>query len=188
MSDNCRRYVKALYALDSVAKRVPSSAWDNQSCCKEWTARQVAGHAAWVVRSTAAATGNLSRPEPTDEAEFAGDDPAATISAAVAAAVHALDQQGALAKVGPTAFGEMSVDAFLGAIWVDPLTHAWDIADATGVPHGIEQATASAAKVALEPLAEALRGPGRFDPVVGGQHNDAVAALVAFTGRTPVAS
>jgi uncharacterized protein (TIGR03086 family) len=186
MSENSRRYLSALYALDAVAKRVPAQAWDNQSCCEAWTARQVAGHAAWVIHSTAAATGNLERPEPTPEADFAGADPAATIRAAVDAAAEALDQQGALAHVAATPFGEMPVDDFLGVIWVDPLTHAWDIADATGVAHGIAPETAVAAKATLEPVADALRGPGRFDAAVNQAGDDPLAEFVAFTGRTPV--
>lgn len=186
MSENSRRYVQALYALDAVARRVPVDAWDNQSCCSEWTAREVAGHASWVIRNTGAVTGHAEAPEPHAEAEVAGDDPAATIAAAVASTTAALDHLGVLQQVTATPFGEMSIDTFLGIIWVDPLTHAWDIADATGVAHGIDGDTADAAYASLEPLSEMLRGAGRFDDVID-VPEDPVARFIAFTGRTSVA-
>lgn len=187
MSDNSRRYVRALYTLDAVARRVSADAWDNPTCCSDWTAREVAGHATWVIRNTGAATGNVAPPERLPEAEVAGDDPAGALAAAIAGTVAALDQQGALQLVADTPFGQMPVDTFLATIWVDPLTHAWDIADATGGHHGIEDAMADQAVASLAPLSEVLRGPGRFaDPLEA--DGDAVARFVAYTGRTSVRS
>lgn len=121
MSENSRQYIKALYTLQAVATRVPGDAWDNPSCCSDWAAREVAGHAAWVTRNVAATTGNAEAPEPTPEAEAAGDDPAVTIAA-------------------------------------------------------------------LEPIADLLRGPGRFDDAVEAADRDAVAQFLAFTGRTKVSA
>ena len=185
MSANSRQYTRALYLLDAVARRVPADAWDNPSCCEGWTAREVAGHASWVIRNVGAATGNMAAPEPQAEAEVAGADPAATVSAAVAATLEALDQQGALQLVASTPFGEMPVDSFIGTIWVDALTHAWDIADAAGIDHGIDPATADAAYETLAPISELLRGPGRFDDPID-VAEDAVARFIGFAGRTSV--
>ena len=185
MSENSRQYTRALYLLDAVARRVPADAWDNPSCCEGWTAREVAGHVSWVIRNTGAATGNMAAPERQPEAEVAGDDPAATIASAVADTLAALDQQGALQLVAQTPFGEMPVDSFIGTIWVDALTHAWDIADAAGIDHGIDGATADAAYETLAPIAELLRGPGRFDDPID-VPADELARYIGFTGRTSV--
>ncbi len=185
MSENSRQYIKALHTLDAVAQNVPADAWDNASCCEGWTAREVAGHASWVIRNVGASTGNMEAPEAKPEAEVAGDDPAATIAAAVAATSAALDQQGALQVVAQTPFGEMPVDSFIGAIWVDPLTHAWDIADATGLSAGISDETAAAAQAALAPIADALRAPGRFNDALDSD-GSALDQFIAFTGRTSV--
>lgn len=186
MSENLRQYTRALYALDAVARRVPADAWDNASCCSDWTAREVAGHASWVIRNVGAATGSMAAPEPTAEAEFAGNVPAQVVSAAVEDTLAALDQQGMLHHVAATPFGEMPIDDFLGVIWVDPLTHAWDLADATGIDHGIDPGMAAAAQAALAPLSDALRGPGRFDDPVATDATDPVDQFVAFVGRTSV--
>jgi uncharacterized protein (TIGR03086 family) len=185
MSQNLRRYVQALYTLDAVTRRVPADAWDQQSCCGDWTAREVAGHASLVIGNVGAMTGNMAAPEAKPEAELAGDDPASVLASAVANTIAALDHQGALNAVTATPFGEMSIDSFLGTIWIDPLTHAWDIADATGGAHGIDDDTADAAYAALEPLSEALRAPGRFNDVIE-DDSSPVARFVGFTGRASV--
>lgn len=187
MSENLRNYTKALYALDAVAQRVPADAWDNASCCDGWTAREVAGHASWVIQAVGATASGGEGPAQQPEAEVAGDDPAATVRASVAATLEALDHEGVLNRESQTPFGEMPVDTFLGTIWVDPLTHAWDIADATGVSHGIDASTAEAAHAALAPIADMLRGPGRFGDAVD-VDGDAVARFIGFAGRRPVAS
>lgn len=185
MSENSRRFIQAMYALDAVAKRVPAAMWDNQSCCSEWTAREVAGHAAWVIQNVGAACGTNDRPEEQSEAEVAGSDPAATLAAAIAAACLGLDTQGALQIVSQTPFGEMPVDNFVGILWVDPLAHAWDIADATGTWHGIDDQTADAAYEAMLPFSDGIRGPGMFGAAIDGG-SDSVERFISFIGRSPV--
>lgn len=185
MSQNSRRYVQALYTLDAVARRVPADAWDKQSCCSDWTAREVAGHASLVIGNVGSMTGNLAAPEAMSEAERAGDDPASVLASAVADTIAALDHQGALNTVTQTPFGEMSIDSFLGTIWIDPLTHAWDIADATGEAHGIDDDTADAAYAALEPFSEALRAPGRFNDIIE-DASSPVSRFMGYAGRVSV--
>ena len=137
----------------------------------------------WVLQSVAAGTGHTDRPEKESEAAVAGDDPAATICASVDACLAALDQPGSLHTVAATPFGEMPVDDFLGTIWVDPLTHAWDIADAAGIDSGIDAATAAAAQAKLEPMADMMRSAGAFGPEADAAGDDALARFVAFAGR-----
>ena len=186
MSENLQSFTRAAHTLRNVAVRVPSEAWDNASCCDGWSAREVAGHASWVLQNIAAATGHAEPPAKQPEAEVAGDDPAATICASVDACLAALDQPGSLQTVAPTPFGEMPVDRFIGTIWVDPLTHAWDIADAAGIEAGIDEATAAAAQANLEPIADMMRGAGAFGPAAEAAGSDALSRFVAFAGRSSV--
>jgi len=188
MSTNLRKYTKALYMLDAVAQRVPADAWDNPSCCDGWTAREAAGHASWLIRNTASlASGNGSTPEQA-EADVVGDEPAAAVRAIVDDTVKALDQKGALQRIAQTPFGEMPIDAFIGIVWVDPMTHAWDVADAAGIAHGIDNDSAAAALAQMQPMSDALRGPGMFGEIREPTGDDAVSAYIAFTGRKSVAS
>ena len=113
---------------------------------------------------------------------MAGADPATTMRDSAAAAVAAVDSAD-LTKVIPSPFGEMPVDDFLGIIWVDTLTHAWDVADAGGIDSGIDADLADAARSTLEPLAPTLREFGAIGPPVDEPAGDALAAYIAFTGR-----
>lgn len=185
MSQNLQSFVKGASMLRSVANRVPPEAWNNASCCEGWSARQVAGHITWGLETVAsfAEGGGMAGEQP--EAERAGSDPASTISAAVDSAIAALDQPDALAR--DTAMG-MPLDGFLGIMSMDTLTHAWDIADATGIDHGIDEPSAAAAQAALAPFADQLRGGGRFHDAVETDSTNAIDQLVAFVGRTSVRS
>ena len=186
MSENLRKFTTSAGILRSVAARVPDDAWDNASCCDGWTAREVAGHASWVLQNVAAAASGGEPPAQQPEADVAGDDPSATLIGSVDGVLAALDREGVLAKERQTPFGEMPIDTFLGVIHVDPLTHAWDIADATGIDHGIDAATAEAAHQALAPFADALRGGGRFGEEQEPAGDGAVDRFVAFTGRRSI--
>ena len=83
-------------------------------------------------------------------------------------------------------FGEMTVDEFLGIIWIDTFTHVWDIADASNIDHGIPSDMAIEAYQIMEPRSESMRGPGRF----GEPHNttsiDPVERFIAYSGRKSV--
>jgi len=186
MSENLQNFTRAAHILRTVAVRVPDDAWDNASCCADWTAREVAGHAAWVLQNIAAGTGHAEAPAQQPEAEVAGADPAATVLASVDACLAALDQPDALQTIAQTPFGEMPVDQFIGTIWVDPMTHAWDIADAAGIDSGIDEATAAAAQANLEPIADMMRGAGVFAEAAESGGDDALSQFVAFSGRTSV--
>ena len=188
MSQNLQNFVKGASMLRNVAIRVPADAWDNTSCCEGWTAKQVAGHISWGMETVASVAQGGGFAAEMDEAERAGDDPAATIVAAVDGAIAALDQPGALQQPTPEAFGGMPFDAFLSIMSNDAMTHAWDIADAVGIEAGIDEATAAAALEAMKPMEAMLRAPGRFDAALESNSSSAIDQFVAFTGRTSVRS
>lgn len=188
MSENLRKYINGIYTLNAVAQRVPADAWDNTSCCEGWTAREAAGHAAWLVRNV----GNLAvEAGPTAEvaeAEVLGQDPAAGMRDIISTTMAQLDTPGSLQRVAVTPFGEMPIDQFIGIVWVDPLVHSWDVADAAGIDHGIDQASATDAFNQLSPLLDNLRGPGLFAEATDAAGNDPVSTLIALTGRSSVRS
>jgi uncharacterized protein (TIGR03086 family) len=186
MSQSLQNFVKGASMLRNVAIRVPADSWGNATCCEGWSATQVAGHISWGMETVANIAQGGGFAAEMDEAERAGDDPAATVVAAVDAAINALDQPGALQQATPEAFGGMPFDAFLSIMSNDALTHAWDIADATGIDAGIDQATAAAALEAMKPMEAMLRSPGRFDAAVESDSSSAIDQFIAFTGRTSV--
>ncbi len=172
--------------LRSVALRVPAESWDNASCCDGWTAKEVAGHISWGLETVANMAQGGGMAEQMPEAERAGDNPAATVAAAIDGAIAALDQPGALQRSTPPAFGGMPFDAFLSIMANDAMTHAWDIADATGIEHGIDDASAEAALASMKPMEAMLRAPGRFEAALSTDSSSALDQFIAFTGRTSV--
>lgn len=186
MSQNLQTFTRAAHMLRNAAVRVPADSWDNASCCEGWSARQVAGHATWVLNTITAGAQCQPQPGPQAEAEIAGADPAATICAAVDGCLGALDNADALGVEYDSLFGPMKMDDFLGAIFPDPLAHAWDIADAAGIAHGIDAAMAGDAMAVLEPASDDLRGPGMLKPAIESSASDAVDQMIAFTGRMSV--
>ena len=188
MSENLRRFASAAFMLDAVAQRVPNDAWDNPSCCEGWSAREVGGHAGRVITSIANLASGAEPPAAQPEAEVLGDDPAVGMRSIVQTMLLQLDQQGVLAAVVRTPFGKMPLDRWIGVLWVDPLTHAWDLADATGVAHGIDGETASTAHAIMQPISDGLRSAGMYAAPVEIWGGDPVSDFIAFTGRTPIGS
>lgn len=183
MSENLRKYTTSLYLLDAVAQRVPHDEWDNASACDGWSARQVAGHAAWLIKnlgSIAAGAGSIAgQPEEL----VLGDRPADGMRAIVDTTLSQLDRPNSLAVTLPTPWGELSVDEFIGEVWLDPIVHAWDVADATGTKHGIDEATARTALTQFESMSESHREAWQLGSAEDAADDNAVARLIAFTGR-----
>ena len=120
------------------------------------------------------------------ESEVAGDNPAATWDSVRENLLDALDSHGVLTKAIETPFGEMTVDEALGRFFFDALTHAWDIAQATGVDAAIPEDLADKALEVMYAFGDAVRGPGIFgDAVEVPQDAPVQDKFVAYTGRKP---
>ena len=186
MSQNLRDYTKTLYALDGVVQRVRDSDWDNQSPNPEWTARETLGHVIWgMKRLTSAVTGD-DPPAEQAEAEVAGDSPQQTWDDVRDNLLDALDHHGVLHKMVESPFGEMTVDEALGRFLLDPLTHAWDIAQATGVDAAIPDDLSEKAIAVMMAFGDAIRGPGFFDDAVEVADDAPVTdKFIAYSGRQP---
>ena len=81
----------------------------------------------------------------------------------------------------------MTVDDFVGAMWIDPMTHSWDLADSAGIDHGISDDEANDLYAEALEAIEAFRGPGGYADALEGS-NDPVGRLMAFLGRTSIRS
>jgi len=187
MSRFSRRYVRSMLHFEAVVRRVPISAWGNQTCCSEWTAREVVGHTLKVMTFTEAACGIEGTVPEGTLAEIAGDDPALATGMVVNRVWEALQAPGVLEHHGPTIIGEMTVDDFVGAMWIDPMTHSWDLADSAGIDHGISDDEANDLYAEALEAIEAFRGPGGYADALEGS-NDPVGRLMAFLGRTSIRS
>ncbi len=188
MSKNLRLYTQSLFAIDAVAQRIPMSAWDNPSSCDGWTARQVGGHAAWLVKNLGSIAAGHGSIDGQAEELVLGPNPAEGMRAIVATTLEQLDRPGSLAVTLPTPWGEQTVDEFIGEVWLDPIVHAWDLADATGEQHGIDESTATTALHQIEAMSPTHRDAWEFAAPKTSVDTNAMAQLIAIAGRTPVSS
>jgi uncharacterized protein (TIGR03086 family) len=68
----------------------------------------------------------------------------------------------------------------------DVFMHTWDLATATGQPHGLDQETAAALLSGMEPLDQVLRQSGQYGAKVDVPADaDPVSRLMGFVGRQP---
>lgn len=186
MSQNLRDYVKTLYTMDGVVRRVADGDWDNQSPNDEWTAKQTLGHVIWGMKRMINAINGDSPPAEQAEALVAGDRPADTWEGVRENLLNALDHHGVLQKEIETPLGDMTVDEALGRFLFDSLTHAWDIAQATGVDAAIPEDLAEKALTVLMAFGDAVRGPGILAEAVEVQDAAPVQdKLIAYSGRQP---
>lgn len=189
MSKNLRDYTKTLYTMDGVVRRVADSAWDNQSPNDEWTAKQTLGHVIWGMKRMVAAINGDPVPAEQAEALVAGDQPADTWEGVRENLLDALDHHGVLQKEIETPFGDMTVDEALGRFLFDALTHAWDIAQATGVDAAIPEDLAEKALGVLMAFGDAVRGPGILAEAVEVPQDAPIQdRLIAYSGRKPAGS
>lgn len=184
MSDNLRRYIRALHGFDAVVRRTPADAWSNQSPCEEWTATDVVAHCIGMnemIIGFTQGTAASSAEEP------AIDAPATAWRASFESWAQVLDTDGALHAVAVTPWGEMAVDRFLGFVWVDPLIHTWDLSIATGQEPVLHLDLVERATAQLIRAGDSLRAPGRFGAAVELDADaNAYDRLAAVAGRTPV--
>lgn len=184
MSENLRNFTKAIYAMDAVVQRVPADAWDNDSPCEGWTARDVVGHQAGVLNGAAqiARTGKMAMPAPPDDVS----DPLAVWADARDGILEALDAPGVLHQEGAFWFGPMSVDDLIGVVQWDPLTHAWDVAQATGLEAVIDEGLAQQSYDRISSMRDALAGMKLVgEPVEVPDDADIVTRYLGLVGRNP---
>lgn len=183
MSENLRRYTRALYGFDAVVRRTPAEAWSNESPCEGWTAADVVAHNVGMNHMISGfATG--------DGAPHAdhvlSDDPAGSWSESLDDLLAALDTDGALQTVAMTPWGELPVEKFLGFVWVDPLIHTWDLAVAVGQQPVLAADLVESGAARLERAGDSLVGPGRFQSAVSVDDDaSTLDRFISLSGRTP---
>lgn len=184
MSQNLRNYVKAIYAMDAVVQRVPNDRWDAETPCDEWSARELVAHEAGVFDAVAemARTGRLRMPEmPAADGEIV-----ALWNESRDRLLEELDKPGAIRRVGEYWFGKATIDQLIAFATWDPLGHAWDLGQATGLYVPPLNDVAEATLDVIEPLADGLRSMKLIgDPVDVPADADPMARFLGLAGRDP---
>ena len=183
MSDNLRAFTKGIYAFDAVVQRTPADKWGAQTPCSEWNAKQLVEHQCSVLNgvATIAETGEMAAPTPSAD----NDDPVAMWNECRDRILAALDVQGVLAQEGPFWFRAATVDDLCSAVTWDPVTHAWDLATAAGIDHGLSDALLTSTMATIEPRMEMLAKSERTAPAIDvGADASVLERYLAMVGRS----
>ena len=180
MSDVLDRYRLLAADFEARVNAVPDSAWDNQSPCTEWTARDVVAHVTNNARRINAQVNGQEPPEP-----VAGEDPKAAWAEtrALIEGILSDPDKSSVNVNGP--MGPMPVEMLIGRFMcTDILVHTWDLARATGLDETINADAAAMAYKGLQPMDAMIRQPGFFGPKVPCPEGaNAQTQLLTFLGR-----
>jgi uncharacterized protein (TIGR03086 family) len=152
--------------------------------CDEWTVHELVGHMCGGAQMIAGALQGEAMPS--DPPDFLADGPVAGWAAA-SASLSAAATPEALAATHTLPFGEMTGSMAVSVIVADQITHAWDLARATGQELDLGDELAEFALATWQPVipAEGRTGPGFKAVVEVSDDASTIDRLVAYTGRQP---
>ena len=130
-----------------------------------------------------AATGGKATPP---EGNIVRDDPGAQYAEARTKLLEALKEPGVFERTWSMPFGEMPGKMMAGIAFLEHLTHAWDVAKATGQPTELPEDLVDECTEVVTPMDQMLRMPGVCGPKVEvAEDASKTDKLVAFMGRQP---
>lgn len=176
MTDISDRYARIADGFTARIEAVPADAWDNDSPCEGWKARDVALH---VINGCSMFLGE-EPPSGLADDQLAGawKEGRSKIEAAL------LDPERA-AGTAQTPMGPMPLEAFIGRIaTADVLIHTWDLARATGLDETLDAEGVAGTYSGMKPMDAMIRQPGIFGPKVEcAEDADEQTQLLTFLGR-----
>ena len=179
MSANLRRYTKAIFGFDHVIRAVRHDQLAIETPCDGWTVDDLVVHATGVLRMVHKHAASSELPPLPDDARTAWAE-------ARDGVLEALDQPGVLHAQVTTPFGPMPVDNLIGLMFVDTVTHTWDLARAIGADERLDSDSIAAADTVLRPIIESLRRPGGYGPAIPPSATDSDQdCFLKHVGRDP---
>ncbi len=160
---------------------------DAQTPCSEWDVRALCNHVVGGAHMFTGALSGAEMPTPGEAPDMVGDDPAAAYQAASDALIAAYSADGALEQTVQMPFGEVPGQVVMSLAMADHLTHAWDLARATGQPYEAPDDLVGAAHgVWQQFISPEFRASGAFaDEQPVDESASPADRLAGFTGRTP---
>lgn len=179
---------KVLDRTGEVVDKVDDSQLGNSTPCTEWTVRDVINHITGGATMFAECVEKGSVPDDLLPqlmgGDNLGDDWKGSFHRASDRARAAFGSPGALDKMVKLPFGEMPAGIALNIAIMDVMTHAADIAKATGQTIDDEETLNTALEVGRQLITDDFRNPGIFDAEQPAPPNASAAdKLLAFAGR-----
>lgn len=187
--DNLMLLQRVVDETTEVVNDVSDDQLGNPSPCAGWTVRDVINHITGGATVFAISAEQGSVPDEDlgrlmGGGDLLGDDPQAAWAEAAQRAMHAFEQPGVMDKIVKLPFGEMPASVALNIAIFDVLTHAVDIAQASGQSVKDTELIETALVMGQQMIGPELRIPGVFDPEQPVADDAAPAdRLLAFAGR-----
>lgn len=167
--------------FDRQVQATDDAAWENQSPCEEWKARDVVGHVVGNLgRIASGINGATTPPAPFDR----GGDVKSQWNRTRDDFLQAVNT-GDLSRVVPGPAGEMPIEQVIGRfIANDVMVHTWDLARSVGGDDHLDPEMVKGAYSGMKPMDELLRRPGFFGPKLDAPDGaDMQTEFLAFLGR-----
>jgi uncharacterized protein (TIGR03086 family) len=162
------RYRRAWRVVDDVAAGVRCD-WGAASPCPGWTARHLAGHLIDGHHQIRAMLRHSGPPHPITEpaawAVLAGSDPAAALRYTATTVDDDLAGLDATATIS-TARGQLRIEQVLTLALIEPVIHAWDLAQATGQKITLDEDAVRTLLAGVEQLGDQLAASGMYAPAL----------------------
>jgi uncharacterized protein (TIGR03086 family) len=179
-------FAGALDHFGTLVHQVPDDSWTAPTPCTEWDVRALVHHLmneiSWMVpllggRSVADVGEGLS-------GDLLGDDPVASWDAAAAAALGAVNAEGAIEMVIHLSRRDVTGADYTFEVFNDLAIHGWDLARAIGADETIDPAFVAIIDRRVAPVIADLKASGQYgDEVVPPEGSDPQTQLLAMFGR-----
>lgn len=183
MTDTADRYRKVANGFTERVAGAPSDAWDNQTPCEGWVARDIVRH---VVETSGFFLGRTTVGTPIGPS--AEDDPLGAWTTVRDAIQLALQDPQIATQSAETPLGPSTFEQTIGMFGIgDALIHTWDLARATGQDESLDPAEVGRMFARMAQFDDSvMRQSGAFGPAVDvPAEADEQVRLIAFTGRRP---
>ncbi|HEX6394515.1 MAG TPA: TIGR03086 family metal-binding protein [Acidimicrobiales bacterium] len=182
--DPIERIERATAVASEKVKGVQMADMSKPTPCSEFDVRALLNHMLGGLTMLATAAGGAQAAMP--EGDQVGRDPAGSYDQRRSALLAAVGSPGALEHNWEMPFGSMAPQMMASIAFMEHLTHAWDLAKATGQDTTLPPDLVAECIQAVTPMDAMLRTPGVCGPVVDVPENaSAQDKLLAFMGRNP---
>jgi uncharacterized protein (TIGR03086 family) len=170
--------------FSTLTEGVTEAGWDAPAPVAGWTARDVVRHlTTWFPGFLAGGSDVVLLAGPSVD-----DDPVGAWRMHADSVQTVLDDEAtASATFRNPHTGELAISDAIDRFYTsDVFLHSWDLATATGQPHGLDARAAASMLAGMEPLDAMLRSSGQYGPKVDWPAGaPPVERLMAFIGRDP---
>ncbi len=176
----------AVAEFDARVRRIGGHQWQAPTPDEDWTVRDLVNHLVgenlWAPLLLAGST--ITEVGDRFDGDVLGPEPRAAWAAACAAAVRAIEADGAMDRIVHLSFGDFPGREYALQLFADHLIHAWDLARAIGADERLDTGLVASCANWFDAMEDAYRSAGAIaarPPVPG--HADAQTVLLARFGR-----